>query len=174
MPSWSDDLCPASVRCAPAAVTSGWQVTHRCSPGERLYMQPREFVPAGAKLSNLILTEPALCWVAMAAAPSTKTALLAAAHTFVPKPVACTLGSTSQISSSASKLLMSVSEAAAPAPSNQQSVTPLRKGDLKVPRNPGPVSDWPRTASSVTRTLRLRWQAGAVSRSRLPGAQNPL
>lgn len=173
MPSWSDGLCPASVRCAPVAANSGWQVTRQCSPGGKLYMRLREFVLAGAKRSNLILTGPALFWGEMVAAPSTKTALLAAAHTFVPKPVACIHESMSQISSSASKPSTNVSVAAVHARSKPPSVTHWQKCDLKEPRNHAPASGWPRTASSAPQLPLCRWRAASARRCRLPGAQNP-
>lgn len=171
MPNLSAGRCPASVRCALAAVTSGWQVTPPCSPGEKLYMPPREFAPAGARCSSLILTEHALFWGVMAAAPFTKTDLSAAAPTFVPKPVACIHASMLQISSSGSKLWMNGSVAAAHAPWKPPSVTRWRKCDLKVPRNHAPASGWPRTALSAPQKLLCRWQAGAAPRFRLPGAQ---
>ena len=76
-------------------------------------MRLRVSAPAGARRSNLIPMGPALCWVVMAAAPSIKTALLAVARISVPKPGACIPASTWQISSSALKLSMNASEAAA-------------------------------------------------------------
>lgn len=173
MPIWSAVRCPASVRCAPVAATFGSQVTRRCSPEEKLCMQPRECVPAGARRSNLILTGLALCWAVRAAVPSIKTALLAAVRTSVPKPGACTHASTSLISSSASKLSTNVLAAAAPVRSKPPSVTLWRQCDLKALRNHAPAFGWPRTASPAGRGLRRHLMACAARHWHRPGARNP-
>ncbi len=173
MPNLSAGRCHASVRCELVAATSGWQVTPPCSPGEKLYMPPRESAPAVARCSSLILTEPALFWGVMAAAPFTKTDLSAAAPTFVPKPGACIHASMLQISSSVLKLWTNGSVAAALVLWKLQSVTRWQRCDLKAPRNHVPASGWPRTASSAPQTPLCRWQAGAAPRFRPPGAQTP-
>lgn len=174
MPNWSAGLCPGSVKCAPAAVTFGWQDTPRCSPWERPYMQPRESAPAVARPSNHIPMEHARCWVVMVAAPSTNTAPLAAAPTFVPKPGACTHVNTSLISSSASKLSTSALVAVVHVRWKLRSVPLWRKCDLKEPRNHAPASGWPQTASPAGRAPRRHSAASSAPRSHRPAAQTQL
>jgi hypothetical protein len=170
-------------RPLPAAATSGWQATHHCSPGARLCMQLRESGPAGARHLNHILMGPARSSGAMAAAPSTSTARLAAAPISVPKLVECTRANTSQISFSAWKLWTNASAAVAHARWKPPSVPRWRKssfdgvskrrGVIKGLRNPAPASGWPQTASTRPPMPLCHWQATSAPRFHLQDAQTP-
>ncbi len=174
MPNSSADLCRASAKCAPGAVTFGWRVIRRCLPEGRPCMLPRGSAPADARRSNHIRTGPALFSVGMAAAQSIRTAPLAAARTFAQKLEACIRANTLRTSFSVSKPWTSVSAAADHVRWKLQSVPRWRRCDFREPRNHAPASGWPRTAWPAGRGPLRHSAASSGPRCHRPAAQTRL